>query len=379
MPCALDAQTVAGYIETEQRYFFQEGLYTGQRHYYPSLAAELDFNKSINEGKSKVKAILYGRYDFIDSERTHVDIREMYYQKSFKKGYTALGVKKVFWGVVESTNINDIINQRDLLEGIHEDYKLGELMWQNVFIRPYGTFETYYMPYHRSIQFPGPNGRLRPPIDSTLKDKSVYKNNLGNLYPSASVRYRNTFGSLDLGINYFHGLSREPEIIRGQTDMDVYYPVIDQFGGDFQYTLPNLLLKMEAIYRISDRGKFAAFVTGFEYTHSNFLKTGGDLGFVCEYLFDERGTNTIRGMDNDLFIGIRFSGNDISSTQVLMGGILDMDKSTQLYSMKASRRLNEKFKIEIKGNWFHNVSQEEFLYLFKNDSMIQLKLFMYIL
>ena len=282
-------------------------------------------------------------------------------------------------GRSRSTNINDIINQNDLLEGITEDYKLGELMWQNVFINSYGTFETYFMPYHRPVEFPGVNGRLRPPIDSTLKGNSVYRNDLKNLYPSAAVRYKNTFGNIDLGVNYFHGLSREPEIIKEQTSIDVYYPVISQFGGDFQYTMPNILLKMEAIYRISDRGKFVAFVTGFEYTRSNFLKTGGDLGFVCEYLFDERGNSTLRGMDNDLFLGLRFSGNDISGTQVLLGGILDMSESTQLYSVTASRRLNEVFKLEIKGNWFHNVSQEEFLYLFKNDSMIQLKLMMYIL
>jgi len=194
-----------------------------------------------------------------------------------------------------------------------------------------------------------------------------------------AVRYKNTFGNLDLGVNYFHGLSRGAEIIHVQTTMDVYYPVINQFGGDFQYTMPNLLLKMEAIYRICEIGKFGAFVTGFEYTQSNFLKTGGDLGLVCEYLYDERGTSTISSMDNDLFLGLRFLGNDISSTQILIGGILDMSKSTQLYSITASRRLNEVFKLELKGNWYNDVSPEEFLYLFKNDSMLQLKLFMYIL
>ncbi len=379
MSCSLNAQTISGHIETEHRYYIQEGSYSEQKNYYPSLAGELEYKASFNDGSSQVKAHVFGRYDLIDQKRTHIEIREMYYQKSFKIGYTALGFRKVFWGVVESFNINDIINQKDMLEGINEDYKLGELMWQNVFINSFGTFETYFMPYHRIVEFPGANGRLRPPTNLALKNESVYKNDLENLYPSASVRYKNTFGNFDIGVNYFHGLSREPEIVLELSEIDIFYPVINQFGGDFQYTLSGLLLKTEAIYRMSGGGNYGAFVAGFEYTFSNFLKTGGDLGVVSEYLYDERGNNTIRGMDNDLFLGLRFSGNDISSTQVLIGGILDMRKSTQLYSITASRRLNEIFKLEIKGNWFHNVSQEEFLYLFKNDSMIQLKLMMYIL
>jgi hypothetical protein len=379
MSCVLNAQSISGYIETEHRYFIQEGLYSEQKNYYPSFASELEYNTSFNDGSSQVKAIVFGRYDLMDKKRSHIEIREMYYQKSFKYGYTSLGFKKIFWGVVESTNINDIINQKDMLEGINEDYKLGEFMWQNVFINSFGTFETYIMPYHRIIEFPGVNGRLRPPTDLDLKDNSVYENDLENLYPSAAVRYKNTFGNFDMGINYFHGLSREPEILLELSEIDIFYPVINQIGGDFQYTFSGLLLKSEAIYQISRGSNFGAFVGGFEYTLSNFLNTGGDLGIVCEYLYDERGNKSIRGMDNDLFLGLRFSGNDISSTQVLIGGILDMSKSTQIYSFTASRRLNEILKLEIKGNWFHNVSQEEFLYLFKNDSMIQLKLLMYIL
>ena len=375
----IQAQTFSGYIETEHRYFTNKGLHSEQKAYYPSLAVELEYNTSFNKGVSQVYIDIFGRYDFKDAERTHFDIREMYYQRFFKNGYTSVGFRKVFWGVVESTNINDIINQKDMLEGIHEDYKLGEFMWQSVFIKSYGTFETYLMPYHRRIKFPGVNGRLRPPINSAPADNSVYKNDMANWYPSIALRYKNTFGSFDLGVNFFHGLSREPVIRQGISEIDVSYPVINQFGGDIQYTFAGLLLKTEAIYRFNEERAHGSFVSGFEYTFSNFLKTGGDLGVVGEYLFDERGNNTLGGMDNDMFVGLRFSGNDIHGTQVLVGGIFDMKKPTQLYSIKASRRLNEIVKIEVKGNWFHKVSDKEFLYLFKDDSMIQVKLLIYIL
>lgn len=373
------SQSFSGFVETENRYFFQNGLYDSQKDYYSSLTFQLDYSKEVKHSNSFIKYSLFGRYDFIDVNSTHFDIRELYYKKQFKNLHTSLGFKQVFWGVVESTNINDIINQKDMLEGINEETKLGELMWHNIIIKSYGSFETYFMPIHRSVEFPGEKGRLRPPIDSTVSKEKLYEYDLKNMYPSTAIRYTHTIENLDLGVNFFHGLSREPKIKQNQNETSIFYPVINQFGGDFQYNYQALLIKSELIYNINNYGNYSAVVVGFEYTQGNFLRSGGDLGLVCEYLYDERGRSTIRSMDNDLFIGARYSSNNISGTQILIGGIFDLSKSSRIYSLTASSRLNDILKLEIKGNWFNNISSEEFMFLFKNDSYIQVKLIMYIL
>jgi hypothetical protein len=376
----VNAQSISGFLETQHRCFFNKGQYAEQGMYYFSLAGNVEYNKSMNDGNSQIKITLFGRYDFNDVKRSHVDFRELYYKQSFKNGYTSLGFRKIFWGVVESTNINDIINQKDMLEGIEGDYKLGELMWQTVFIKSFGTFESYIMPFHRRVRFPGPEGRFRSPLDLE-RDSSAnyYRNDIGRWYPSFAVRYNNIIGSFDLGINFFHGLSREPVIDKSSQDINIYYPIINQFGGDFQFTLPGMLLKTEIVNRLGKEKGYWAIVSGFEYTIGNFLNSSGDLGIVSEYLFDERGNNTIRGMDNDLFLGLRFSGNDLNSTEILAGTIIDLSKTTRLYSFQASRRFNEVVKFELEGKWFRNVSHKEFVSIFRNDSMLQVNILIYVL
>ena len=373
----LKSQEVSGYVEAEGRYFFEEGTNPGQVQFYPSLAVELDYHSDFKGSNKEFNAVVFGRYDFLDQTRTHIDFREFYYQHNLGSAYTSIGIKKVFWGVVESLNVNDIINQKDFLEGINGDAKLGELMWQNVFIRPFGTFETYFMPYHRPARFPGESGRLRPPIDTTDLDHDLYTNSLRHLYPSVVLRYKHSIGNMDLGINYSHLVSREPVIEYGSGHPVVYYPIINQIGGDIQYTLPGLLLKLEFNNRIYHGSKLA-FVTGFEYTFGNVFNTGGDLGIILEYLFDERGINTIRSMDNDLFIGFRYSGNNIAGTQIVAGSIIDLSKSSRIYSIEVSHRLGSLIKLQLESKWFHNISNQEFIHLFENDSYIQLKLFLYL-
>ena len=79
-------------------------------------------------------------------------------------------------------------------------------------------------------------------------------------------------------------------------------------------------------------------------------------------------------MDNDLFFGARFGINDKQSTEILMGTILDLDKTSRLYSVEANRRLGNSWKAEIEMRLFEKVTDQEFLYLFREDSFLEFSL-----
>lgn len=356
-------------IENEHLLFPDKPSYSEQESYFPSVAGEFQLSKQINSNYF-VQFKLFARHDFRDTVRTRYDVREMFLQHQARNYTLHLGVRKLFWGVTESNHLADIINQNDFLEGFNNDQKLGQLLWQNTWVLKQGTIELMYLPVHRRARFSGEKGRLRPPLYPGNRDEITdqYTTGSGRFYPSFVGRYASAFNDLDLGVTYLHGLAKTPFITE---NMEIKYPVINQFGVDIQYAFKGLLLKNESMLQINQYENYMASVAGFEYTFDNVLNTGFNIGLLSEYLYDGRREMSLSGRDNDLFTGIRFTRNDIHSTQLLLGGIFDLEKQSKMYNVKVSRRLNEKVKITLDGVFFSSISQEEVIYLFKQDSYLK--------
>ena len=68
-------------IEAEYRYFFDEGQFEGQERSFPSVAFTPKYSIAWNEGYESVNFTGFFRWDK-DEERTHWDIRELYYNSS---------------------------------------------------------------------------------------------------------------------------------------------------------------------------------------------------------------------------------------------------------------------------------------------------------
>ena len=75
-----------------------------------------------------------------------------------------LGVDQVFWGVVESQRLVDIINQVDFVEHPDGTAKLGQPMAHATLSGDWGVLELFGLPYHRARTFSGRRGRLRLPL-----------------------------------------------------------------------------------------------------------------------------------------------------------------------------------------------------------------------
>ena len=113
---------------------------------------------------------------------------------------------------------------------------------------------------------------------------------------------------------------------------------------------------------------------GFEYTFGNVGNTGLDIGLLGEYMYDDRGTLTLSGLQNDVFAGIRLALNDTQDSQLLAGAIFDTQYSTSLYFIEAERRLGNNWSAVIEARLFSNVDPAEFTYLLRNDGFVQLAL-----
>lgn len=362
----------------DYRYYFNEGAYEGQLQHYPSLALEQDYYVEWEDGTHSLRFTTFFRLDR-DRQRTHFDVRELYWQWVKQDWELSVGMKKIFWGVTESAHLVDIINQTDQVESFDGEAKLGQPMVHFSYLTDFGILDFFLLPYFRERQFPGQKGRLRPPF--LVQDEDFrYESSAKRWHPDLALRWSNSLGIFDMGLSYFYGTGREPVFLPDSENagFDLIYPLNHQLGIDLQATTGPVLWKLESIWRENDlQDAVVALAAGFEYTFGNVNGRGLDIGLVAEYLYDNRDELALSGQDNDLFAGMRIALNDTQSTSLLFGGIFDLEKSSRLLSLEASRRLGESWKVELEARILDNIAQEEFLSLFQDDSFAQFRLIKY--
>ncbi len=365
-------------LEGEYRYFYDDALFEDQEDHFPSLAIRPEYKVDWNAGYESINFKGFFRVD-VDDERTHWDVRELYYQKAKKNWEFNLGLKKVYWGVAESNHLVDIINQTDAVETFDGEEKLGQPMVQFTWItEKFGTFDFFYLPYHRKRTFPGKKGRLRFPIVID-KDDLGYESSAKEWRQDVAFRWKHYFDIFDIGISHFYGTGREPLFVFDTTgNINAFYPVIHQTGLDLQITHNAFLWKLESIYRHADAQDFFAMVVGLEYTFSNIDRNGLDIGVLGEYLYDERDELALNALQNDVFFGSRIAFNDTQDTSILIGGIADLESSTTIFSLEASRRFGSSWTAAIEARIFNEIDDSELILSnFREDSFFRISISKY--
>lgn len=361
-------------IKGDYRYFFKAGAYPGQFRNYPSIAIEPEYFLEWADGKQSLQFTGFARLDR-DPQRTHWDIRELYYQLVRDKWELSLGAKKIFWGVTESAHLVDIINQTDAVESFDGEQKLGQPMLHFSYTSGLGTFDFFGMPYFRQRQFPGLEGRLRTPFLLTNEDLG-FESSGKEWHPDFAFQWSNYIGNFDYGLSYFYGTGREPifQINPQDQSFRAFYPINHQIGLTTQAITGPWIWKLESMLRTNDYQDMFALAAGLEYTISNIKSSGIDLGILAEYLYDNRDEMALSGLDNDLFVGSRLAFNDVQSTEILLGGIFDLEKTTKLFSVEGSRRFGESWKVSLEARILSDVAPEEFLYFLRDDSFLKLEI-----
>ena len=368
---------ISGNFKLDYRYFPDDALDPNQHQEYFSARFQPEVYLEWNKGKQLLQFTGFARIDQYDNKRTHADIRELYWQAIFKNWELSIGIKKIFWGVTESNNLVNIINQADILEGFDPEQKLGQPMVHASWSPNWGTIDFYVMTYFRQLRFPGTEGRLRPPFELDYS-KTTYESDLNEYNPDLAIRWSHSIGVFDIGISHFYGTSRAPLVKTPDgVDFNIHYELMNQTGLDIQASTGPMLWKAEVIYRVSKRKTINAYTVGGEYTFSNIFSSGIDIGLIAEYNFDDRGVELINALDDDFFFGTRFAFNDTQSTDFIGGIIIDRNNQTLRYFLEANHRLGNSWKIGIEASGFDNIDPSEFLYLIRNDSYIQFSLSKY--
>jgi len=377
---AEDNWDLTGYAGIEVRAFAHDARYPGQSSGAArSALAQTEFYWQADDGGARFAAVVFGRADSVDDERSHVDLREANFGFIGDGWDLNLGVSKVFWGVTESRHLVDVINQSDLVEDIDEEDKLGQPMLNVNFTRDFGRLELYVLPRFRERTFPGRDGRLRAPLPVDT-DAVRYESADGRRHADAALRFSQYFGDIDFGAYVFDGTSREPrfELHPDGTRLIPVYDQMRQLGMELQLTRDAWLWKLEAMARETRGETFQAAVGGFEYTFFGVSGTATDVGVLFELLYDGRSEFAPPTVfDNDVFAGARLALNDSGDTSVLAGAVVDVDTHETFLNIEAERRFGERLKLDGRIRAFGHARPGEASYGVMQDDYVEVGLSWY--
>jgi len=369
----------SGNITAEARYFFEDALDNRQHRSTFSLSAQPEFYHEWDNRYQSLTFVPFIRWDEHDDERSHFDIRELTWLKAARDWELRIGIRKVFWGVTESQHLVDIINQTDLVESPDGEEKLGQPMVNFAWIQNWGTLDLFVLPGFRERSFAGSEGRPRtnPLVDA---DRAVYASPREDRHIDFALRWSHSIGNWDIGIAHFNGTSRDPDLLPGlnlqnQPVLIPLYQTIDQTSLDLQLVTEDWLWKLEALTRQGQNGgRYFAFSGGFEYTLVGIYDSDADLGLIAEYHFDDRKDFAPTPFNQDLMLGARLAMNDVQSTEALAGFILDTNDNSKVFSIEASRRIGDSWKIMLEGRMITDTPSQSPLYSLRKDDYVQLEL-----
>lgn len=383
---------MAGNISLQDRYFLHDPLPQNPEQHgnYVSISAEAEYYNNLDSDDKSLTFTPFVRVDQHDTERTHGDIRELFYEQVFENWELRLGISKVYWGVTESQHLVDIINQTDNVENTDGEDKLGQPMIKASTEQDWGIVDVFILPYFRERIFQGAEGRPRayPTVDP---EQVAYESSDEEQHIDYAIRWFQYFGDLEFGLAYFNGTSREPLFIPGSNNgnpaLTTYYPQMQQVSIDAQLTTEEWLWKLEAITRdwqnidsntsqLIDE-TFFALTGGFEYTFVGIAESAADLGLVTEYLYDDRGLESTNIFQNDIMMGLRLAMNDADSTEALFGVIYDLDNQERLISLEASTRYSDNWTATLEVRGFNKIHRLSRLKGIEEDDFIQLNLAYY--
>jgi hypothetical protein len=365
-----------------------------------SVSVEAEIYTEWADGTQSLTFKPFYRYDEMDDERTHGDIRELMWHQVADEYELKAGIGKVFWGVTESAHLVDIVNQTDSVESLDGEEKLGQPMVQLLIERDWGNLDLFALPYHRERTFAGEDARLGTGIKmgDAIYESDDEENNI-----DLAARFYSYIDDFEYAISAFHGNSREPVLgvysptgsLANITAIQPYYPTITQVGLEVQYLIEGWAWKLEAIHRdgmikdqsvlgtpvgsvIGDSESYFATVAGFEYTQVGIFESRWDLGWVAEHLYDSRQEDASFGaFEHDVLLGTRWVANDEASSELLAGILYDYEYEDYSLSLEGNTRIMDGVSLDLEARIFAP-DEENPQFGFRDEDFVKLTLTYYL-
>ncbi len=318
-----------------------------------SFRSQFEIKKEFDD--SSIKANIKAIWDKEDHNRRYIDFRELYYKYNFENSEFLIGKNILFWGALEVYNITDVFNTKDILDDPFDyDKKLGSwnISWRYFFENSEISFILKLKEEDQKMQEAESVFNFLP-LEYESRLKTEY-----NGRPSFFVKYSGSGEDIQIDYAFIYEAGYDSwryfAFEKGKLRQHAYW--VNKLMGYMSLVLEDTIYKAEAAYAISDDVKISDYIhagVGVEHTLYGVWEKK-DLGLLVEYYRYKPFNDTKLGVkeigqifQNDLYLGTRFSFNDISSSEILAGIDFDLDKSEKIYFVKYDTRIFDKFKTKI--------------------------------
>ena len=369
--------TSRGEVAVETRLFRNDHA-VATRDRALALFGRLEWRRQHAPFEEKVRG--YGRADHYDRGRSTMVLEEAWVQ--FRRGRLRLrlGADLINWTATEAFHPADVINARNLDSDLENLEKVGEPMAAlQVGLLEGMTASFMFMPVYSKTLFPSPRSRLAfgPGVD--LRRGRVLVDRQGQFTegwfgPQAAVRLQQVLGGADISVFALEHMDRlQPLVALDGLGAPVpLYLTVRQVGGTYQHVLGPLIVKLEAAQRwfrqpaadavapVSLLGPLperdhGTLAVGLEYGIPH--TSGGESTLILEGQgivdpfgsgLTEAARRQLSPFQRDLFGGLRVALNDEDGKELVVGGIIDLERPEEmLLSVAYQQRLGETFSLRV--------------------------------
>ncbi len=315
-----------------------------------------------------------------DNDRTFVRLEELY--ASYERGDSMLFVGRNirFWGALEVRNIVDVFNPVDLRSDIFDTDKMGA--WNVAYTyysdnSEWSVMVKLYEENHQVAAYPYAY-YLFPPFvaydDVLQSERSRYR-------PSIYVSYATSFDweyPLDSAVILENGYDSQRYFLPNsalegsRTVLQEHAYLVNKIMSYNTMVVDATLLKLELLYSNVIEDKYISdyyhIGAGLEYTLT-FDEISGDVGLIGEYYrygtFDNDKFSDLdlyETFQNDLFLGVRYTFNDVDDSSLVGGVIRDLAYNEKVYYVEYESRFGDAVRLNLDYRYIDPSSQYQTAY-----------------
>lgn len=358
---------IKGFVALESQFYLSRPAEKHAQNFTLKEQLELTYN----EGDFEAIGLLNVQQDAHDlvgneeNERTFIRLDELYGKYNFENDMVMAGRNIRFWGALEVRNIVDGFNPQDLRNDPFETDKTGVWNAQYSHYTDSGEFSVI-------VKLREADQKMAdfPYVYYFFPEFVDYRDDL----ESESSRYRPTFyltysGStdteyaLDYAVILQNGYDSQRYFISDgplvgtPVDLQQHAYLVNKVSTYNTLVMGNTLLKAEALYAdVIDDPNISDYMhigLGVEHTLTQVIGDA-DFGLIAEYYYYdtfESGKYTdlelFEVFQNDLFLGGRYTFNDVDNSSIIGGAVLDMDYNEQSYYVEYETRIADTLKVHL--------------------------------
>lgn len=291
-------------------------------------------------------------------QRRYLLLNELYISKDIGDYSVSVGKRVKYWGELEGFNITDVYNQKNYLKDpFDKSAKYGA--WGGEITRYFdeNAIEVGLKIYEQNIKLPtGDTPYAAFSFDYDKELRLSRKRFTPTYYIKANL-LNDTYIDSETSFVFLHGYDNKRDFV----------PVSQTTIAQYAYRVNKALLLLHAMYddtifktelaytdvlqeeRMSDYTQL-----GFGLEHTFYAVVGNaDMTLFWEYYrylySDEKKVKNVdisKVYDNDLFLAMRISFNDVKSSELKVGFLEDLKKEERVVQAKFTARIDDGYIIE---------------------------------